>query len=173
MVTLNEIMTEVNRVIAMEFSGVPIYLNSCPAGFQRPSFLIRCKAVSREDVNRSTIMVEADFTITCFTATNAFNQSDIQELVMRQSALMTRFSGGYIKVGDRAIKVKASSGTTDKDFSDEVQVNLGDRAFRLSDSSVANYDKAVINLKFEYFDDRTDQHDTPELMGSLETDMHL
>ncbi len=173
MITVNDIFTEINQLIAAQFANVPIYINHCPNGFQRPSFLIRCKDVKREDVNRYTVNVTAAYTISCFAAADEYNQSDIQTLAEMQNTVLHLFRDGYITVEDRAIKVKTRAGITDADEFDEVRVRLGGRAVQIGDATTSDFNRATIELTFEYFDDRTDTSDSYDLMGSVTTDTHL
>jgi hypothetical protein len=90
-----------------------------------------------------------------------------------QNNVLYLFRNGYITVGDRAIKVKTSTGITDTDEFDEVRVKLGGRAVQIGEATTTDFKRAIVELTFEYFDDRTDTLESFDLMGSVTTDTHL
>lgn len=142
MVTQHDIYLAVNRCIAEAFPGYPVYDNENPQDFQRPSFMIKYVKATWNDANCSTVDKTVYFTITCFTPLDQYNRSNVHELVKLQEDTLRLFSRGYVKVGDRAIKVYGSIGGIDSD-------------------------RAYIDLQFQYFDDRTIDADNTPLMGSV------
>ena len=54
-------------------------------------------------------------TITCFAPVDDYGNSDADELAEMQNEAIALFRQGYIKVGNRAIKVSTSSGGQDMD----------------------------------------------------------
>lgn len=144
MVNSNEILTAINISLTKEFSNYPVYVNGTPKDFIRPSFLLQHVRTDIDDVSRTVVEKSVYFTITCFTPTNKHHQSDADEISKLQDAVLQLFLTGYIPVGDRAIKVKGSTGGTD-------------------------VDRAYIDLQFEYFDTRNDEVDTTPLMGTVTT----
>ena len=139
-----EILTEINRLLVSSFQEYAVYINACPKDFIRPSFLLEFVRLSRTDANFSTVEKTAYYTITCFTPVDNYYQSNAEDLINLQDGVMQLFLQGYINVGDRAIKVKSSTGGMD-------------------------IDRAYIDLQFEYFDNRTDEEDETPLITSVTT----
>lgn len=144
MVKTNDIMTAINEKIVESFPYT-VYVQRCPKDFVRPSFWIQHIRTSRRDVNRSTVEKTVYFTITCFTPLDEHFAVDPEELIELQEAIIQLFSAGYLNVGDRAIKIKSSSGGID-------------------------IDRAYVDLQFEFYDDRfdeTDDAETAPIMGDI------
>lgn len=146
MITQKDIYEAINRCIAQAFPGHTVYDNENPKDFKRPSFMIEYVRTSWNDTNSRTIEKTSYFTITCFTPVDQYGRSNVHELVKLQEDTLQLFAKGYITVGDRAIKVRGSTGGAD-------------------------LDRAYIDLQFHYYDDRTDDEDTTPLMGSIMTNL--
>ncbi|HIT53124.1 MAG TPA: hypothetical protein IAD07_04210 [Candidatus Fimivicinus intestinavium] len=118
-------------------SGVA-YIQRCPANFNRPSYYINAvREVVRSD-NRRLVRVTSYFTITCFPPLVEHQEyCTVEALLAAQSAVMSVFRPGYLRVEDRAITVQSSSGG-----------NTDDRAY--------------VELQAEYYDDRAVLSDCPK-----------
>lgn len=145
MVRIKDLMTAINKKIADAFPYT-VYVNRCPKDFVRPSFWIQYVTTSRRDVNRSTVAKTAYFTITCFTQVDEHYEADQEELIELQEEIIQLFSDGFVAVDDRAIKVQSSTGGVD-------------------------FDRAYIDLQFEYFDDRNNEADETPLMLTITTNL--
>lgn len=146
MVKINDIFDSINKLIISPFPTDTVYIQRCPKDFDKPSFLLEYIKTSKRDINRSTIEKTAYFTITRFVENDEYYRSNPLLLAEHQETIVDLFNIGYITVGDRAIKVKSSSGGIDTD-------------------------RAYIDLQFEYFDNRTDVEDTTPLMTSVTTNL--
>ena len=146
MIKLNDIMTGINIVLVEAHPKYKVYPQRCPKDFKRPSFLLEYVKTIPKDVNRSTVEKTVYFTITCFTYIDEYYRSKADDLSEIQEDVMQLLSAGYITVGDRAIKVKGSTGGIDSD-------------------------RAYIDLQFEFFDNRTDAMDTTPLVASVNTNL--
>lgn len=114
------------------------YIQRCPANFARPSYYIGAvREVVRTD-NKRLVHVTSYFTITYFPLL-VKNQEycSLESLIEAQSAVMSVFRPGHLRVGDRAIAVQSSSGGTADD-------------------------RVYIELQAEYYDDRVDPAAQPE-----------
>lgn len=127
-----------------KYPGYTVYIDLCPKQFERPCFLIELVTADQKSVNRSTIQETDYYTITCFDTTDDYSHSDTVKLLTVQQGVLDIFRDGYISVDDRAVNVKASSGGRD-------------------------FDKAFIDLQFEYFDDRSDATDDTPLINKVYT----
>lgn len=129
MTTTNQIRDTVGQLLKGKYPDRTQYVNRCPKDFARPSFWIEVAKDKQDDVNWSTIRHQVHFLLTCFVFMDSFNNGDDLELTDLQDAVIGLFSAGYIRVGDRAIKVSASAGGHDND-------------------------RSYVDLQFDYFDDR-------------------
>lgn len=126
-----KILDAINDLLVQKYPNHTVYIDLCPEKFERPSFLLEVSTVDQRPVNRSTIQETVYLTITCFDTIDDYSRSDTVELLTVQQGVMDMFRGGYLKVENRAIGVKASSGGRD-------------------------FDRAYIDLQFEYCEDRTE-----------------
>lgn len=146
MTGINDIITEVKRLMVIKYPKAQAYLNICPVSYVRPSYLIRCPKFDQTDVNRSTVEIVANLTISYFTDSSDLTGSTVMS--EEQQKILGIFRDGYITIGDRKIKVKASAGNVD-------------------------YNEANVDLQFEYFDDRSDATDNTPKMGTVTTNTKL
>jgi hypothetical protein len=143
MITPNQIVDEINRLLVVAYPEPTVYINRCPKKFDRPSFLIETVKAGDNPASRKMVKCEAYFTVTCFVKVDEFGNGADGVLTAIQTEVMGIFRKGYIKVGDRAIKVKASSGGSD-------------------------FDRSYVDLQFEYFDNRSDDVDNTPLIGDVD-----
>lgn len=144
MITEKDILTAINQLIAEKYPKVAVYINLCPENFIRPSFYIQHVTTSSRDKSCKTVEQTVFYTITCFIETDSHYNVDAESLMERQTEILNLFRKGYIMIGDRAVKVKASS----SGFLDG---------------------EAYVELQFEYCDDRSDNTDDIELMRTILT----
>lgn len=147
MIKTTDLYNSINAVLVVLYPSRIVYTpERQPKDFKRPSFLIEHIKSSRIDINRTTVQKTDYFTITAFESVDKYNRADVLKLIDIQDTLLNGFGVGYVTVGDRAIKVKSSSGGTDTDA-------------------------VYIDLQFEYFDDRFEppKTETEELIQSVTT----
>lgn len=144
MVIINsiKIIDEINRLLVEKYPGCTVYIDICPKNFERPSFLIELITTRQGPVNKRTIQETVYYSITCFEKTDDYSNSSTIDLLTVQQNVLNIFRAGYIKVDDRAIEVKASSGGRD-------------------------FNQAYIDLQFEYYDNRSDDEDTTPKMKEV------
>ncbi len=147
MIIPSDIMSAINIILVAENPVYTVYLQKCPIDFQRPSFLLEYVKTSRRDTSRWTVEKTVYFKISCFVNTEENFTSGEDSLSNIQESVVQLFSGGYVNVGDRAIKVQSSTGGFDAD-------------------------RAYVDLQFEFFDDRTDAVETNPLMASVKTNLY-
>ncbi len=143
MVTTKQIMNAINKLLVEKLAAECVYRNRCPEGFERPSYLIEAISNGSDSANCRTVEQTAYLTITCFAAVDEFGDSDDSTLIDLQDGVMNLFRPGYLRVGDRALKVKASTGGAD-------------------------FDRSYVDLQLEFFDDRSDEANTAPLMETIE-----
>lgn len=141
-----KILDAINLALLGPYPDDTVYIDLCPKDFDRPSFLIELIRVDRRRVNFSTIQETDYFTITCFDEVDDYSHSDTLGLLARQQTVLDLFRSGYLAVGDRSVKVKASSGGRD-------------------------FDRVYIDLQFEYNEAVTDVVDSTPLIAEIITSM--
>ncbi len=143
MITTRQIMDAINELLVKQLNAECVYINRCPEDFERPSHLIEAVTGGSSPANRRTVGQISFFTITNFEAVDEFGNCDDGALMEVQDRVMNLFRQGYIRVGDRALKVAASTGGSD-------------------------FDRSYVDLQLEFFDDRDDEADTAPLMEEVE-----
>ena len=143
MITTNQIVDAINLRLVELYPDWTVYVNRCPKKFERHSFLIESVKSSSDSASRKVVKVNAYFTITCFELVDDYRNSEDGALLDVQDAVINLFRLGHIKVGNRAIKVEASTGGAD-------------------------FDQAYVDLQLEYYDDRSDEMGNTTLMGDIE-----
>lgn len=146
MITTAQIRDAINQLLVEKLQAETVYINRCPKDFKRPSFWLETVRRDTDDVNFSTIKVNVYFSITCFIGMDAYGNSDSMELTNVQDAVVNLFRSGYMKVGDRSLKVKANTAGYDND-------------------------RSYVDLQFEFFDDRGEIEETVPLAEEVETDL--
>lgn len=147
MIKTTDLYNSINKVLVELYPSVIVYTQErIPKDFIRPSFLIEHIKNSRVDINRTTVQKTDYFTITAYEVVDKYNRADVLKLIDIQDTLLNKFGIGFVTVGDRAIKVKGSSGGTDTDA-------------------------VYIDLQFEYFDNRNESQktETNEIIQSVTT----
>ena len=148
MITEKDLLTAINQLLAEEYPQTAVYINLCPQNFIRPSFFLEHVTTSCRDKSCKTIELTVDYTITCFMETDSHYHVDAESLMERQTEVIALFRSGYIMVGDRAVKVKASS-------------------------SGFNEGAAYVDLQLEFCDDRSDEAEDPTLISTVTTKVKL
>ena len=129
MVTATDLLTAVNERLTAAFPGYTVYTQDCPQDFARPSFLLKHVKTSKLDATRHSVEKTVDFAITCFTPVDDYFRSDGNALSELQDKVLKQFDEGYLKAGDRALKLQAGIGKTETD-------------------------RSSVELQFKFFDDR-------------------
>jgi len=142
-VTTRQIVDAISGLLVKQLNAECVYTNRCSEDFERPSYLIEAVTGGSGSANRRTVDQTSFFTITNFEVVDEFGNCDDGALLEIQDKVMNLFRPGYIRVGDRALKVAASTGGSD-------------------------FDRSYVDLQLEFFDDRDDEADTAPLMEEVE-----
>lgn len=146
MITTGQIRDAINQLLVDKLKAKTVYINRCPKDFERPSFWLETVRSDTAAINFCTVKVTAYFSVTCFIKMDDYGNSDNVELTNVQDSVVSLFSDGYMKVGDRALKVKANTAGYDND-------------------------RSYVDLQFEFFDDRSDAADNTPLMDDLNIEL--
>ena len=145
MISILQILESVEAKILSVYPNAAQYIDICPEQFERPAFLVERVTNSRRDVNFNTIQMTEYFTITCFAEVNRRNHSSVLELLEIQEKITDLFRCGYLTVGDRAVRVTASSGGRD-------------------------FDQAYVDIQLEYSEER-EKLQEKELIDEISVDI--
>lgn len=143
MITTNQIIDAINKMLIGKYPKRTVYINLCPKGFDRPNFLIEAITSKIRAANRNTVEITAYFTVTCFEKIDSYSNSAMTELLDIQNGVMDLFNQGYIKVSDRSLDIQASTGGVD-------------------------FDCSYVDLQLKYYDDRTDEKKNVPMVKNID-----
>lgn len=125
---LNEVIDSVNAVIVENFPDIEVNVTNQGEGFKRPSFFITSIQNTTEDMNRWIYNNNMLIQIVYFSPLDDYQNVDSINQNDTSDKLKKAFAQGFIKVGDRAAKIKNITGgprdgevylTLDIDLTDE------------------------------------------------------
>jgi len=112
----NDIMESLQALLAQHLQQLKrIYLNEVPKDFKRPSALIQSVRTAWEDASSGMIEVTEYLLVTLFEELDQYNRTSPEKLAQLQYDAMLLFRPGYLKVGNRALRILASTGGRDND----------------------------------------------------------
>jgi len=143
---INEIINSINVMLVEKFPNTKVYVSKSEKDFTIPSFFIRYITSRQENLNRNSYLNIITMKIIYFPPLDEFMNAD---LVAQNEVLDTMreiFSNGYIKVLDRAAKIRRLRGRA-KNTEIHLKLKLEfteDRIFNTPQSPKAD----KINLNF-------------------------
>ena len=143
MVKQKDITTAINQMLVKLYPNYTVYIQRCSKDFNPNSFKIEFIHISEVDVCRATVKKTVYYTITCFASKDDYYRVNPEELTDIQEAILEELRKGYITVGKRALKVKASTGGIEND-------------------------RAYIDLQLEFCDNRTDEEEQAPIASSVQ-----
>ena len=96
------------------FPGEAVYQDITPRDFARPSSLVVLEKVELDPASFGLAAVELRYQwkLTTFTKVDELHYSHLPELTARAMVLLALFGQGYVKVEDRALKVRSATADT-------------------------------------------------------------
>ena len=143
MLSTTMIMNAVGDELLKADPDAYIYVTFQPSDFKRPCHYIELAKETVTDASRTLVSVSSYFTITSFIPKDNDGESHAQDLLEIQNTVLSIFRKGYIKVADRAIKIKASTGGY-------------------------SIDRVYVDFQADYFDDREETTEPPDVMENVE-----
>lgn len=143
MITLQNIIDEVNLLLIAKYPKLAVYINRVPEGFKRPSFFIELIDASSESMNKDMLLEKVFLRVMYFSQDDEYGVSDSIDKNMVLSNIVHTFRKGYIKIDDRALCVAVESGSVD--------------------------DEVIVDLRFEYIENRLREDEEPiyEKVGEI------
>lgn len=117
MLTPNDIGDRLEELVKERFSGEPVYREMIPSDFERPSTFLELEGCGTE-VNFGTQIVTLRplLALTTFVEVDEYYHSHLKEIHRRQFLLLGLLLPGFLKIGDRAPKVKQLAAESGCDF---------------------------------------------------------
>ncbi len=143
---INELINSINEMLAVKFPDTKVYLSKSEKEFLRPSFFIRYVTSRQKDFNRNSYLNVITMKIIYFPELDEFMNADLIAQNEVWDTMREIFSSGYIKVLDRAAKIRKSRGRA-KNTEIHLKLKIDyiqDRTFNIPQSPKAE----KINLKF-------------------------
>lgn len=123
MITTDDIMSSIKSALSQQFPGEPVYENRTPQKFKRPSNLVELLGIRLGGIKPGAVTLLYTYRITDFTPVDGYHNSDMALLDTRTMAVVGWvFGAGYLKVGDRALKVVSVQTEHNFDFTETTAV---------------------------------------------------
>lgn len=100
MITPVKIRDAVEALLQEAFPGEPVYKNTVPLRFERPSSYVSCAAVSAATAGMDILELRFRLEIMTFVQTDERHDSDSDSLYLRAMKILALFAPGYIRVFD-------------------------------------------------------------------------
>lgn len=142
---INDLINSINVILVQKFPNTKVYLSQSEKEVTRPSFFIRYITSKQKDLNRNSYLDNITMKIIYFAPLDEFMNTDLVSQNEILDAMREIFSSGYIKVLDRAVKIKKLRG---RSKNTEIHLKLKidfiqDKIFNTSESPKAE----TINFK--------------------------
>ena len=143
---INDLINSINVMLVEKFPNAKVYVSKSDEEFIRPSFFIRYITSKQNDLNRNSYTNDITMKIIYFAPLDEFMNADLMAQNEIWDTMREIFSGGYIKVLDRAAKIKKLRGRSkNSEIHLKFKINFTqDKTFNIPESPKAD----TINLKF-------------------------
>lgn len=143
---INELINSINGMLIEKFPNTKVYTSKLEKDFTRPSFFIRYITSRQVDLNRNSYLNIITMKIIYYPPLDEFMNVDLIAQNEVWDTMRETFSSGYIKVLDRAAKIRRLRGRA-KNTEIHLKLKLEfteDRIFNKAQSPKAE----AINLNF-------------------------
>lgn len=125
-ITPQKIVDALKAQLNAAFPGEAIYIDLTPQDFDRPSNLVELTKVELDalSMGMAAVTIRYQYKITTFCEVDQVHDSHLPTLDLRAILVMSMFGSGFLKVGDRALKVVGCVGNTSSYDAAEVSVTL-------------------------------------------------
>lgn len=148
MLDLIKVRDQINILLVNRYPSLTVYINREPKDFERPSFLIEYITSNSDSISKDIIKEKLYYTITYFSEVDEYYNTDKLDLHSVLVEVLKIFRCGYIKIEDRSITVKASSGGS-------------------------NDNEIYIDLELEYLEDRAEEDIDIDNIGEINNKLNL
>lgn len=136
---INDLIDAINLMLVEKFPKTKVYVTYSKKGFDRPSFFISYVSGKQDDLNRNAYTGNINIQVVYFSPLDDYMNVDLMAQNQEWDEIRSVFSSGYIKVGDRAAKIKELTGGP-RDSEIYLNINIDftqDRIFNTPDVPVA------------------------------------
>lgn len=117
MITPQDIKDRLAELVEEKFPGEALYTDQVPDQFTRPgNYLAMVQCAGDAEMGSGVVELRPVFKLDTFAAVDAYGYCDQRELAQRQMTLTGLLLPGFIRVGDRAPKVKKLELQTGTDY---------------------------------------------------------
>jgi hypothetical protein len=109
---INELVNSINNMLVENFPSTKVYLSKTEKDFIRPSFFIRYITSRQKDLNRNSYLNVITIKIIYFPPLDELMNVDLVSQNEVFDKMREIFSSGYIRVLDRAAKIRKLRGRT-------------------------------------------------------------
>lgn len=122
MLTPTDITAAVVAAVGQGFPDEKVYENLAPRNFARPSNLVELTGMTLGEVSTGGVELLYTYRITDFVEVDERHNSHLPLLDLRTMLLVGLFAKGYLKAGDRALKVRRCTTAHELDFTETTVV---------------------------------------------------
>ena len=114
MIQIPEITAAIAAQVEKAFPGEKVYTDLAPRDFERPSNMVELAGVSMDPLSYGPSGVDSLFKykITTFSEVDEVHASHLPVLDLRAMLVLGAFAAGYVRVKDRAPKVRGAEADT-------------------------------------------------------------
>lgn len=125
-ITPENVQAAVRAGIEAAFPGEPVYESVTPRGFQRPCSLLEMTGIDLDPLSmgQGAVTLRCHYKLTTFCQVDELHHSHLPVLNLRAMGLLAAFAAGYVRVGDRAMKVARCTADTRMYDAAEVALSL-------------------------------------------------
>ena len=109
---INELINSINNMLVEKFPNTKVYVSKSEKDFIRPSFFIRYITSRQKDLNRNSYLNVITIKIIYYPPLDELMNVDLVSQNEVFDKMREIFSSGYIKVSDRAAKIRKLRGRT-------------------------------------------------------------
>lgn len=113
--TMLDVTDAVCALLHKRWPNREIYRNACPADTARPALLVETRTTGVKTMNRALYEESARFTVSSLGATDENGVTDVWALAGDEAAILQLLEKGYLRVEDRAVRVKVAEAMLESD----------------------------------------------------------
>lgn len=122
MLTPDDITAAVSAEVGKLFPGETVYENLKPRNSERACNMVELTGIALGDVSPGGVELLYTYRITDYVKVDERYNSQLAELDLRTMVIVGLFAKGYLKAGDRALKVRSCASSHNCDYTETLAV---------------------------------------------------